>query len=106
MVCGQSFNLNTLPSKNQQCYEHSPILWHEADEHVTCTLKSCLMPGLEVCATEELEEFPVSNVCMEKHGSQHFSCTTLHVQYELCITHRLSPILVHTGAGMHSQGVR
>lgn len=50
MVCGQSFNLNTLPSKNQQCYENSLILWHEAAEHVTCTLKSCLMPGLKVWA--------------------------------------------------------
>lgn len=106
MVCGQSFNLNTLPSKNQQCYENSPILWHEADEHVTCTLKSCLMPGLEVRATEELEEFPVGNVCMEKHGPQHFSCTTLRAQHELCITDRLSPVLVRVGAGMHRQAVR
>lgn len=46
MVCGQSFNLNTLPPKIQPCYENSPILWHKADEHVTCTLKSCLMPGM------------------------------------------------------------
>lgn len=104
MVCGQSFNPNTLPSKTQQCYENSPILWLEADEHVTCTLRSCLMPGLEVCATEELEEFPIGNVCMENHNSQHF-CTTLHEQYELYTVHRLSPVLVHAGAGMHSQGV-
>lgn len=54
---------------------------------------------------EELEEFPVGNVCTEKQGSQHFSCTTLHKLYELCIMHRLSPVLVHVGAGMHIQCV-
>lgn len=54
---------------------------------------------------EELEEFPAGNVCMEKHNSGHFSCATSHEQHELCTAHSLSPILVHVGAGMHSQGV-
>lgn len=79
-------------------------LWHEADERATCTPKSCPMPDPEVCATEELEKLPIGNVDTGNHDSQHF-CTTLHEQYELCIVHGLSPVLVHAGAGMHSQGV-
>lgn len=41
MVCGQSFNLNTLPSKNLQCEGDIPVSVHEADECVICALKSC-----------------------------------------------------------------
>lgn len=43
-------------------------MWHEVDEHVTCTLKSRLMQRLEVRVTEELEELPVGNGCMEKQS--------------------------------------
>lgn len=34
------------------------------------------MQGLKVCATEEVEELPVGNMCMEKQESQHLSRTT------------------------------
>lgn len=80
MVCGQSFNLNTLPPKIQPCYENSPILWHKADEHVTCTLKSCLMPGMCRGGAGRVSCWQ----CV--HGKTQLwalPCATSHEQYEL-----------------------
>lgn len=83
--------------KTNSAKENIPILWHEADKHVTCTSMSRPTRSLKVPVMEELEELPVGNVCMEKQ-SQHLS----HTYYKLHIKHRLSPVFIHICAGMRS----
>lgn len=104
MVCGQSFNLNTLPSKNLQCKGDIPVSWGRW----MCYL--CIKELLVCCLITEQEEHPPWSIWRTqildtsaprgpaKCGqgcSQRFFCTVLG--YQQTVLWALLPLAARNG---------